>query len=137
MPCDVDDETRLEQRLEELITSGYVPADFYDDKPLTGLEFFEYVKRQQNDDSIEVKNNQFGQNCSSSDTDNTENHECDIVEIEEDEEIEKNGIGNIEQFEKSMWTRLALATHAVHMLHPSICSMNSEDVQTEGTKMVI
>ena len=34
------------RRLEELITTGYVDESHYDDKPLSGLEFFEYVREQ-------------------------------------------------------------------------------------------
>lgn len=34
------------QRLEELITTGYVPESHYKDKPLSGLEFFEYVREE-------------------------------------------------------------------------------------------
>jgi hypothetical protein len=33
----------LETRLKEIITSGYVPESHYDDKPLSGLEFFQYL----------------------------------------------------------------------------------------------
>lgn len=34
----------LATRQEETITTGYVPPDFYDDKPLSGIEFIEWVK---------------------------------------------------------------------------------------------
>eukprot|EP01036_Dinobryon_divergens_P023429 gene23428-31774_t len=33
----------IKRRLGELITSGYVPAEHFDDKPLSGIEFFSYV----------------------------------------------------------------------------------------------
>ena len=33
----------LKNRLDDLITTGYVPASLYDDKPLSGLEFFAAV----------------------------------------------------------------------------------------------
>jgi hypothetical protein len=33
-------------RLQELITTGYVPESHYDDKPLSGLEFFDYVTNE-------------------------------------------------------------------------------------------
>ena len=80
-----------EIRLEELITSGYVKEDMYDDKPLSGLEFFDYV-RAHHDDGEEKVNN----------------------------------------FERSMWERLALVVHAAQVNGPSLCEMRSGVLRTDS-----
>lgn len=41
-------ESLLSLRQDELITTGYVPEEHYDDKPLSGLEFFRYIKSPSN-----------------------------------------------------------------------------------------
>jgi hypothetical protein len=45
-----EDKAKLRRRLDELITTGYVPANHFDDNnlPLTGLEFAQYVKEISN-----------------------------------------------------------------------------------------
>ena len=80
----------LKRRLEELITSGYVPSEFFDDKPLSGLEFFDYVKALGDDNY------------------------------------------NITLFERSMWARLSLVTHAAQMAGESLCSVDPEGLRSPG-----
>lgn len=40
-----NNETEMALRLKELITTGYVPEEHYNDKPLTGMELFRYLAR--------------------------------------------------------------------------------------------
>lgn len=80
----------LKRRLEELITSGYVTPEFFDDKPLSGLEFFDFVKALGDDDY------------------------------------------NITMYERSMWARLSLVTHAAQVAGESLCSVESEQLRSPG-----
>jgi hypothetical protein len=38
------DDAAIRRRLDRMITTGYVPESHYDDKPLSGLEFFQYAE---------------------------------------------------------------------------------------------